>query len=176
MTNPTITAEEIKARVDMPALVSYILVEYEDREGTIPEDRLIRCLRHEDRSPSMMVNEETVYCFACEKTWDVIQLIRDYHNLSFNDTLLWFEEHIDELEDEVEVAEAAAAPPKVTTSALWMRMLLIIGILYLLRDIGIGWKIIVYFLLLLLTSTRLVIDRTSKPTQFPSGAGNRGIR
>lgn len=172
MTNPTITAEEIKARVDMPALVSYIL-EQEDREP-IPEDRVIRCLLHEDRSPSMMVNEETCYCFACEKTWDIIQLVRDFYGLSFVETLSWFEEHIDELEDEVEVEVAKTAPPKVITSDPSTEKSWITGIHCCLNPIDAYLQRHVYSRTIRLINIELDGDQTLKPFQFLSGADSRG--
>lgn len=167
MTN--LTAEEIKARVTMPALVVYI------REGeSVPEDKLIRCLIHTDHSPSMMVNEETCYCFACEKTWDIIQLVRDYYELDFPETLAWFEEHMEDLEDEVEVAEVKAAPPKVTTSAPLTPRSLITGIHCCLKPTDTYWQRHVYSRMPQLINTKSDGDQTLEPFQYRSGADNRG--
>lgn len=141
---PVLTAEEIKARVDMPALIVYL------RDGEpIPEDRIIRCLLHDDKSPSMMVNEETCYCFACEVTWDVIQMVRDFHSLGFFETLAWFEEHMEDLEDEVEAAEVKAAPPKVTTSVPLTRILWSTGTDFLQEVIVDYWLILVCYQIIL---------------------------
>jgi hypothetical protein len=123
---PGITAEEIKTTIEMPKLISYIL----EIDGLDPLDerRMCRCLVHDDNHPSMIVNEETCFCFACEKTWDMVGIVRDHYQLTFVDTLLWFENNLDDLVEYAETSSKIVTIPKVNTSARSIKKSWIIGI------------------------------------------------
>ncbi|MCD8106517.1 MAG: CHC2 zinc finger domain-containing protein [Oscillospiraceae bacterium] len=43
---------------------------------------MIRCLFHEDRHPSMKLNEDYFYCFGCGATGDVVELTGRLFNLT----------------------------------------------------------------------------------------------
>ena len=45
------------------------------------------CPFHNDRTPSAKVYDNSFFCFACGKSGDLIQFVRDYFNLSFRDAL-----------------------------------------------------------------------------------------
>jgi DNA primase len=124
-----LTVEEIKSQVEIRNLVAWLLNE----AGSPPMDEkhMCQCLVHEDNDPSMIVNTETAYCFACEQTWDVIGLVRDHYQIGFPETLLWFQDHIDELVEYVEVTNQEVTPrPKVNTWDLLALIWWVTGTLY----------------------------------------------
>jgi len=42
-----------------------------------------RCFNHDDKNPSMQVNKNSVYCHACVKRWDTINMVRQLHGFDF---------------------------------------------------------------------------------------------
>jgi len=53
--------------------------------------RRAKCWYHDDTHPSMHINKQrNIYkCFVCGKGGDVIRLVQDYENLTFNDACAW---------------------------------------------------------------------------------------
>lgn len=169
---PGITVNEIKATVEMPKLIAYIL----EIDGLDPIDdrNMCRCLVHDDNHPSMMVNEETCFCFACDKTWDIIGIVRDHYQFTHTETLVWFEDHIDELSEYAETKATAPAAPKVITSARSIKILLLIGIHFLLPNTENTLVMLVCLMIILWIVTESDGGQTSKPSQSLSGEDNRG--
>lgn len=58
------------------------------------ETHQMRCPFHNDHSPSARVYAEQnkIYCFTCQKSWDVIDAVVDHFKLSFADALTWLEQ------------------------------------------------------------------------------------
>jgi hypothetical protein len=58
-----------------------------------PETQQMRCPFHPDRTPSARVyaDQNTLYCFTCQKGWDVIGCVTDHFRLTFLDALAWLE-------------------------------------------------------------------------------------
>ena len=58
-----------------------------------PETQQMRCPFHPDRTPSARVyaDQNTLYCFTCQKGWDVIGCVTDHFRLPFLDALAWLE-------------------------------------------------------------------------------------
>lgn len=58
-----------------------------------PETQQMRCPFHADRSPSARVYAEQnkIYCFTCQKSWDVIDAVAEHFKLGFADALVWVE-------------------------------------------------------------------------------------
>ena len=51
------------------------LAEYLKNKGIEPNDNgFIKCLWHEDKNPSCKVNDEFVYCFACNESGDIFKV------------------------------------------------------------------------------------------------------
>lgn len=59
-----------------------------------PETQQMRCPFHADRNPSARVYAEQnkIYCFTCQKSWDVIEAAIDHYHLSFPDAVIWLEQ------------------------------------------------------------------------------------
>ena len=57
------------------------------------ETHQLRCPFHPDHRPSARVYAEqnTIYCWTCQKRWDVIEAVGDYHGLPFLDAVAWLE-------------------------------------------------------------------------------------
>ena len=48
------------------------LPEYLRAKGIVPNEHgVIKCLWHEDENPSCKVNDEYLYCFTCNESWDI---------------------------------------------------------------------------------------------------------
>jgi hypothetical protein len=66
-----------------------------DRMGVsvTPETQQMRCPFHADRLPSARVyaDQNKLYCFSCQKSWDVIAAVQDHWRLGFHDALTWVE-------------------------------------------------------------------------------------
>lgn len=58
-----------------------------------PETQQMRCPFHPDSNPSARVYAEQnkIYCFTCQKGWDVIDAAMEHYQLSFQDALGWLE-------------------------------------------------------------------------------------
>lgn len=41
------------------------------------------CFNHEDKNPSMQVNDTWVYCHSCHRSWDSIDVVRQVQGLDF---------------------------------------------------------------------------------------------
>lgn len=48
-----------------------------------------QCFNHEDRHPSMQVNETYVYCHVCCKSWDSIAITMAVHGHDFRSAVKW---------------------------------------------------------------------------------------
>lgn len=58
------------------------------------ETHQMRCPFHDDHSPSARVyaDQNKLYCFTCQRTWDVIDAVQTHWQLTFADALVWLEE------------------------------------------------------------------------------------
>jgi len=45
--------------------------------------KMTRCFNHDDKNPSMQVNDTWVYCYACLRRWDTINMVRQVRGLDF---------------------------------------------------------------------------------------------
>ena len=75
------TAEEIKEQYDMP----YVLNMYginPDRKG------FIRCIFHKEKTASMKVYKDSVYCFGCGRSGDIFTFVQQMDGCSFKDAYL----------------------------------------------------------------------------------------
>ena len=59
--------------------------------------RRAKCWYHDDNHPSMHINKQrNIYkCFVCGKGGDVIRLVQDYEDLTFNDACAWLIKEFD---------------------------------------------------------------------------------
>ena len=75
------TAEEIKEQYDMP----YVLNMYginPDRKG------FIRCIFHKEKTASMKVYKDSVYCFGCGRSGDIFTFVQQMDGCSFKEAYL----------------------------------------------------------------------------------------
>ena len=75
------TAEEIKEKYDMP----YVLNMYginPDRKG------FIRCIFHKEKTASMKVYKDSVYCFGCGRSGDIFTFVQQMDGCSFKEAYL----------------------------------------------------------------------------------------
>lgn len=62
--------------------------EYPFQELAIFRHRYAMCPFHEGKTPALrLYDDNTVYCFACGKTWDTIQFFRELNGRSFVDAV-----------------------------------------------------------------------------------------
>ena len=67
--------EEVKENVSVRQAAEYYGVK-------VNRNRMSRCPFHEDRNPSMKLNEDYYYCFGCGATGDVIDFVAKLFDLS----------------------------------------------------------------------------------------------
>lgn len=48
---------------------------------------MCHCPFHKDNSPSMKVYEKSFYCFSCNRTGDLIEFVKQYFNLNFQEAM-----------------------------------------------------------------------------------------
>ena len=75
------TAEEIKEQYDM----TYVLNMYginPDRKG------FIRCIFHKEKTASMKVYKDSVYCFGCGRSGDIFTFVQQMDGCSFKEAFL----------------------------------------------------------------------------------------
>ena len=75
------TAEEIKEQYDM----TYVLNMYginPDRKG------FIRCIFHKEKTASMKVYKDSVYCFGCGRSGDIFTFVQQMDGCSFKEAYL----------------------------------------------------------------------------------------
>ena len=75
------TVEEIKEQYDMP----YVLNMYginPDRKG------FIRCIFHKEKTASMKVYKDSVYCFGCGRSGDIFTFVQQMDGCSFKEAYL----------------------------------------------------------------------------------------
>jgi hypothetical protein len=75
--------EIIKKLLSIP--ISRVLGHYGYRVGGKRDKSQILCPFHSETHPSFLVNHDKnfCYCFGCAKSWDSIQLIREFDNCTF---------------------------------------------------------------------------------------------
>lgn len=58
------------------------------------ETHQMRCPFHEDHSPSARVyaDQNKLYCFTCQRGWDVVDAVATHWRLSFTEALNWLEQ------------------------------------------------------------------------------------
>jgi len=58
------------------------------------ETHQMKCPFHEDKSPSARVyaDQNKIYCFTCQRGWDVVDAAQTHLGTSFADTLVWLEQ------------------------------------------------------------------------------------
>ena len=66
---------------------------------------MVCCPFHNDRTPSMKLNEDYFYCFGCGATGDVIDLVAKLFNLSSYDAAKKLADYIEDLTDILTFAE-----------------------------------------------------------------------
>lgn len=59
-----------------------------------PETHQMKCPFHADRSPSARVfaDQNKIYCFTCQRGWDVIDAVQTHWKLSPVDAVVWIEQ------------------------------------------------------------------------------------
>jgi len=78
----SISPKVLKREINIQQVFSYFDIE-------IDENSKCLCPFHEDKNPSMLVNSEFAYCFACGRGWDVFDFLKEYLQIEFEDTLFW---------------------------------------------------------------------------------------
>lgn len=48
---------------------------------------MCHCPFHKDNSPSMRIYEKSFYCFSCNRTGDLIEFVKQYFNLNFQEAM-----------------------------------------------------------------------------------------
>jgi len=71
--------KEFKSKIDINQILSY----YSIQTKKIGKNIMALCPFHNDTNPSMIVNRDNVYCFACQKAWDVVSLVKEKENTDF---------------------------------------------------------------------------------------------
>jgi hypothetical protein len=61
--------------------------------GGVIEAGMCICPFHKDNNPSMIVNQETCYCFACGRQWNIYRYVAERLKISEDDAYAWLVEH-----------------------------------------------------------------------------------
>jgi len=64
---------------------------------TINRQHMAQCPFHEDNTPSMIVNDESVFCFACDRGWDIYEFLSEWFNFTPDESYQWIQDHLEEL-------------------------------------------------------------------------------
>lgn len=48
---------------------------------------MCHCPFHKDNSPSMRIYDKSFYCFSCNRTGDLIEFVKQYFNLNFQESM-----------------------------------------------------------------------------------------
>lgn len=48
---------------------------------------MCHCPFHKDNSPSMKIYDKSFYCFSCNRTGDLIEFVKQYFNLNFQEAM-----------------------------------------------------------------------------------------
>lgn len=81
--------ENVKSQVKLRKLLDYYNISCQSN-GEITQ---LHCPFHgDDAHPSARVYEtNTMYCWVCNKTWDVVEFIKDLNNLKFKEAVVFLE-------------------------------------------------------------------------------------
>src|SRR5690606_22537951 len=88
----SLSPKVLKREINIQQVFAYFDIE-------IDENSKCLCPFHEDKNPSMLVNSEFAYCFACGRGWDVFDFLKEYLQIEFNDTLFWLNTNKESLPD-----------------------------------------------------------------------------
>ncbi|MBQ9298728.1 MAG: hypothetical protein IJ223_06900 [Clostridia bacterium] len=58
-----------------------------DKYGIKIKKYMCNCPFHKDNSPSMRVYDKSFYCFSCNRTGDLIEFVKQYFNLNFQEAM-----------------------------------------------------------------------------------------
>ena len=58
-----------------------------DKYGIKTKKYMCNCPFHKDNSPSMRVYDKSFYCFSCNRTGDLIEFVKQYFNLNFQEAM-----------------------------------------------------------------------------------------
>ena len=82
--------ENVKDSVKLRSLIDYYNIECEsDAEIT-----QLHCPFHgyDAHASARIYETNSMYCWVCSKTWDVIEFVKDYKNLKFKDAVVFLED------------------------------------------------------------------------------------
>jgi len=68
-----------KSEIDINQVLSY----YSVQTKKVGKNMMALCPFHNDTNPSMIVNQNNVYCFACQRAWDIISFVKEKENTDF---------------------------------------------------------------------------------------------
>lgn len=58
-----------------------------DKYGIKTIKYMCHCPFHKDNCPSMRIYEKSFYCFSCNRTGDLIEFVKQYFNLNFQESM-----------------------------------------------------------------------------------------
>lgn len=84
--------EAIKASVSIFDLLDKLNIDYGGRYT-----HNIHCFFHDEANPSMRIygDSNTVYCWVCMRSADVIAIVQDYNDLTFRQAINWIKNNFD---------------------------------------------------------------------------------
>ncbi len=80
----------LKRDVNIKSLLKYYDIELNEFHKCI-------CPFHDDKNPSMIVNDESVHCFGGCGGYDIISFVQRMEDVDFKGALDWFSKHLEEL-------------------------------------------------------------------------------
>lgn len=84
------SVEEARRMVSIRQILAYMGIKIE-------WNNMALCPFHDDKNPSMIVNDESVFCFACGRGWDIYEFLGAWYDLTPDQSYAWIKEHIEEL-------------------------------------------------------------------------------
>jgi hypothetical protein len=79
----------LKREINIKSVLQYFNIEVENNKCLCPF--------HDDKNPSMLVNDESVHCFACGEGFDLFSFVQRKLDITFKQAQTWLSENKDQL-------------------------------------------------------------------------------
>lgn len=86
----SLSPKTLKRDINIQQLFTYFGIEIDEYSKCL-------CPFHADKTPSMLVNSEFAYCFACGRGWDIFDFLVLYLEIDFSAALVWLNTNKDSL-------------------------------------------------------------------------------
>jgi len=99
----------LKNKTDLPRLLQHLGVRFFGRS--------VCCPIHVDKNPSSILNEDSIFCTVCSKSFDAIDIVRKIENCSFPQAVKFLQDFVGEKQDLIEMTASDCGPRKKGASS-----------------------------------------------------------